>query len=852
MLRNLWLDRFVHSARFAGMQGSRTRPWAWSLVLLIAVLRTAEVRLHAQAVSVWGSRGLSNVDDLSHMVRVIPGRFHTVGVRTDGKVACWGRSIEGQCVVPSDLGACVAAEPGQTHTVALLANGGVRCWGSNQVGQCNFPSGFGTVVAISTMTDHSAAVRSDGAVACWGSNINGQCNVPAGLGPVSSVEAGGSFTYAIRADGSLVAWGALGTYAVPSGLLPLVQVEIGLCSVALQNDGTVVCWGGSNTYGERSVPAGLSGVVQVAVGSSITNGFNSGAYCVARMKNGTLVKWGTGPTIPASVGPVADVAAFNGIGIVRQDGSSLLLVSGSDTANDYGQSQTPVGFRGVVELCVGSTFVVARLADGSVSTWGTSTALPAGLIDVVDLDARYQHVAALRADGGVMCWGGVNTYGELTVPTDVGVVTAVEAGGFHTLALRADGTARGWGQNTYGQATPPAAASGLTRIAAGVFHSAGLKSDGTVLCWGGTGDERLVPPTLGPARAVAAGGAFTVAVRANGTVLSWGTSPTPQPAMTGVLDVKAASGHAICLKSDGSVVAWGNNTYRQSDEPAGLVPAVAVAGGEQLAAARVCAAPSLIRSSPNLGGVGSGAPRQFAFTGLRPAASDVQVQFDVRGDLGAADEYLTVVLDGQPAGQVFGPGGTDCPATPDRAAITLTAGQFNALVADGRLVVRLEASATVSATQCVGSITRITVDYTMAPMDCNLNGRDDACDLELGIAEDLDGNGILDACDLDCDANGLVDPYEIAVYPQRDCDGNFVLDACEIAAGAADVDGDGILDACERSRGDLDLNGAVGAPDLAMLLTLWGATQPAFGDLNGDGTVGPQDLALLLAAWGPV
>lgn len=52
--------------------------------------------------------------------------------------------------------------------------------------------------------------------------------------------------------------------------------------------------------------------------------------------------------------------------------------------------------------------------------------------------------------------------------------------------------------------------------------------------------------------------------------------------------------------------------------------------------------------------------------------------------------------------------------------------------------------------------------------------------------------------------------------------------------------------------GDLDGDGNVGAADLSILLSAWGACTPGLAcpaDLNGDGTVGPQDLATLLAAW---
>lgn len=50
--------------------------------------------------------------------------------------------------------------------------------------------------------------------------------------------------------------------------------------------------------------------------------------------------------------------------------------------------------------------------------------------------------------------------------------------------------------------------------------------------------------------------------------------------------------------------------------------------------------------------------------------------------------------------------------------------------------------------------------------------------------------------------------------------------------------------------GDLDGDGAVGSPDLALLLGAWGSATEGFGDLDGDGFVGPADLASLLGAWG--
>jgi len=61
---------------------------------------------------------------------------------------------------------------------------------------------------------------------------------------------------------------------------------------------------------------------------------------------------------------------------------------------------------------------------------------------------------------------------------------AIAAGGYHSLALRADGTVVGWGDNTYGQRDPPASATNVVAVAAGEAHSLALRADGTVLGWG--------------------------------------------------------------------------------------------------------------------------------------------------------------------------------------------------------------------------------------------------------------------------------------------------------------------------------------------------------------------------------
>jgi hypothetical protein len=57
---------------------------------------------------------------------------------------------------------------GSYHTVALKADGSVACWGDNFYGQCNVPVGLGTVTAVAAGLYHTVALKQDGLVACWG------------------------------------------------------------------------------------------------------------------------------------------------------------------------------------------------------------------------------------------------------------------------------------------------------------------------------------------------------------------------------------------------------------------------------------------------------------------------------------------------------------------------------------------------------------------------------------------------------------------------------------------------------------------------------------------------------------
>jgi len=147
-----------------------------------------------------------------------------------------------------------------------------------------------------------------------------------------------------------------------------------------------------------------------------------------------------------------------------------------------------------------------------------------------------------------------------------------------------------WGDNSLEQTSVPADATNIIALAAGGEHSLALKADGTVVAWGSNLDpygdysnQAEVPWGLGQVVAVAAGGFHSLALRADGTVAAWGDNSEGQasiPAgLTNVLAIAAGEAHSLALVAAGSVVAWGGNSDGQSLVETNLAGVTAIAAG---------------------------------------------------------------------------------------------------------------------------------------------------------------------------------------------------------------------------------------------------------------------------------
>jgi alpha-tubulin suppressor-like RCC1 family protein len=310
-----------------------------------------------------------------------------------------------------------------------------------------------------------------------------------------------------------------------SGLLAgktIVAVSGGyLHSLALCSDGTLASWGynvfgqlGNNGNAASSVPAAVdrSGVLLGKTVIAISAGpFHNLALC----SDGALVAWG-----------------YNNHG---------QLGTGDKVTARAPVLVKPVGAlagKQVVAVAAGTYQSFALCADGSVAAWGyndegelgdgtnSGSLVPVAVAlsgrKVASISAGQYHILALCTDGTVLAWG-YNQRGQLgngttidgNVPVAIGgfgeltgkSVSAVAAGGSHSLALRADGTLAAWGFNHRGQigvtgatqsALPVAPdLSGILagRTIAGIIpggnHNLARLSDGALVAWGDNANGQL-------------------------------------------------------------------------------------------------------------------------------------------------------------------------------------------------------------------------------------------------------------------------------------------------------------------------------------------------------------------------
>ncbi|MDE2591008.1 MAG: hypothetical protein KGL95_15230, partial [Patescibacteria group bacterium] len=273
-------------------------------------------------------------------------------------------------------------------------------------------------------------------------------------------------------------------------------------SLTIKPDDTVWSWGdngfgqlGIGSDSDTSSPTQINGLKAIAVAG--------GCYHSLAVKpDGTVWAWGNDGLWQLGTGNPPDTCrGFGGGGIAC--------------------SKNPIqvnGLTNITAVAAGVTISVALKSDGTVYDWGGnfphSPMQVSGLSNIVAIAAGSYHALALKSDGTIWAWG-TNLYGVLGNGNDNGAdygptqilslsnVAGIGAGGWHSLAVKSDGTVYAWGRNYEGEigtgstspdVTSPSLVRGVTgakMVAGGLLSSFALKSDGTVQGWGYNGDGEL-------------------------------------------------------------------------------------------------------------------------------------------------------------------------------------------------------------------------------------------------------------------------------------------------------------------------------------------------------------------------
>jgi trimeric autotransporter adhesin len=133
----------------------------------------------------------------------------------------------------------------------------------------------------------------------------------------------------------------------------------------------------------------------------------------------------------------------------------------------------------------------------------------------------------------------------------------------------------------YSRTNVPAGLEAIA-ISAGGPNSLALKADGTVVSWNiDQTNQFAVPAGVSDVVNIDAGIWHNIVAKADGTVVAWNTARVFEiPAgLSNVVAVAAGGNHSVALKDDGFVVDWGTNGIVQP-VPAGLRDVIGIAAGE--------------------------------------------------------------------------------------------------------------------------------------------------------------------------------------------------------------------------------------------------------------------------------
>jgi hypothetical protein len=271
---------------------------------------------------------------------------------------------------------------------------------------------------------------------------------------------------------------------------------------------------------------------------------------------GPLVAWGTDSFVTSEQpvpGQFRRLAAGGNTQTlaIKEDGT--LYLSGGTTI-----PQVPVEYRSLRFRAVGmgrGHGLAIREDTQEIVSWGLcvpTLGTPPGRFTAVTGGSF--HSVGLDVDGRLVLWGGqavgpcvgqpdlgAGYHAVIGVGAPPGTFKAIAARGRYTLAVGTDGSLYGWGVDTGG-----------AEIVAKIFQSR----------WFAYGNHYIAPMDPGkPYVDVAAGLDIIVAIREDGSLVTWDTTGTWTAPPAGVFTRAAAAlGFAVAIDNTGQLHGWGNGT----------------------------------------------------------------------------------------------------------------------------------------------------------------------------------------------------------------------------------------------------------------------------------------------------
>ena len=592
-----------------------------------------------------------------------------------GGVTGWGQNDSGQLNVPANLSEVVDLDAGFYHTAAVTKAGRVFCWGRNQEGQSLPPLGITNVSTIACGFSHTICSKKDGTVVSWGSNNFGErdlyvttssfqtfIDLAITNGHVLATFSktfdlpGGSYTRT-----SLLGWGSNsnGQINIPSELIEGIIPEQAPDSIKFFNardnlslaikDSTskeLYIWGGNSSDPRVEGPSflrynpntNLNETVSVPWANSYEKVEIGPRHCLAlRNKSGSpdageiyggpndaIVVWGPSgvftqyPPYDLDLGRVVVPSALAGVSqsqveriqIVKQQGNTFTenrnRVYFTSTTPDVTYvvqwpqyntvpPYTPYGYDFFADPTSsiqdsGYLYLTKNLQVSAFPTLGCgSNSIPfpegTGPLD----DSVYTKFVTFTP-----C---VHAYLHFFIPSEIqGKVTSIfqgvnQNGTLFGVAVTNDTSAVKWGvlQDGY-VASVEWLGTGFTKVVGDNDSNYWklLKNDGNFLDFYGnlpmdpSGVEIKYNTSSSPTgiKKVAAASRYSLGLTVDGKLYSTGQLSIPEQIQSATIsDMSAGELHALVLLADGTVSSFGNNSFGQENIPVGLTNVVEIAAG---------------------------------------------------------------------------------------------------------------------------------------------------------------------------------------------------------------------------------------------------------------------------------